>query len=87
MIFVGTSMAFFAIVNWIKLPGFVALGQFTPENLLTTAALIPLAVAATWAGVWLVRRTNNERFYKIIYALMIVVGLKLVQSGVELLLA
>jgi uncharacterized protein len=86
-VFVGTGMVFFAIVNWIKLPGFLALGQFTPQNLLTTAALIPLAVVSTWAGVWLVRRTNHERFYKIIYALMMVVGLKLVHSGVELLLA
>lgn len=86
-IFVGTSLLFFGIVNWIKLPGFLALGQFTRENLLTTAALMPLAVVSTWAGVWLVRRTNNERFYKIIYGLMMVVGLKLIHSGVTQLLA
>ncbi len=85
--FVGTSMAFFAIVNWLKLPGFIALGQFTPQNMLTTAVLMPLAIAATGAGIWLVRRTSNERFYKIIYALMILVGLKLLHSGAELLLA
>lgn len=84
--FVGTSMAFFAVVNWLKLPGFVALGQFTHQNMLTTAVLIPLAVASTWAGIWLVRRTSNERFYRIIYALMILVGLKLLHSGAELLL-
>jgi uncharacterized membrane protein YfcA len=86
-IFVGTSIAFFAIVNWIKLPGFFALGQFTRENMLTTAVLIPLAVVSTWAGVWLVRRTSHDRFYKIIYVLMVLVGLKLVHSGVELMLA
>jgi uncharacterized membrane protein YfcA len=49
--------------------------------------LIPLAVVSTWAGVWLVRRTSHERFYKIIYVLMVMVGLKLVHSGVELMLA
>lgn len=86
-VFVGTSMAFFAIVNWLKLPGFIALGEFSRQNLLTTAALMPVAVAATWAGIWLVRRTSNERFYKIIHALMIVVGLKLLHSGIELLWA
>ncbi|BCJ89870.1 UPF0721 transmembrane protein [Terrihabitans soli] len=83
-IFVGTSIAFFAIVNWIKLPGFWALGQFTEQNMLTTAVLIPLAVVSTWAGVWLVRRTSNDRFYKIIYGLMVLVGLKLMHSGIEL---
>lgn len=86
-VFVGTSIAFFAIVNWIKLPGFIALGQFTPQNLWTTAVLIPLAVVSTWAGVWLVRRTSNEVFYRIIYWLMVLVGLKLVHSGIETLIA
>jgi uncharacterized protein len=86
-IFVGTSIAFFAIVNWIKLPGFWALGQFTHENLMTTAVLIPLAVVSTYAGVWLVRRTSHDRFYRIIYALMVLVGIKLVHSGVGLILA
>lgn len=86
-IFVGTSIAFFAVVNWIKVPGFIALGEFTPQNLWTTAVLIPLAVVSTWAGVWLVRRTSNETFYRIIYWLMVLVGLKLVHSGIETLLA
>ncbi len=85
-VFVGTSIAFFAIVNWIKLPGFWALGEFTHQNMMTTAVLIPLAVVSTYAGVWLVRRTSNDRFYKIIYALMVLVGLKLVHSGAELIL-
>jgi uncharacterized protein len=83
-IFVGTSIAFFAIINWIKLPFFFGLGQFTQENILTTAALIPLAIASTYFGVWLVRRTDHDRFYKIIYGIMVLVGLKLVHSGIEL---
>ena len=50
--------------------------------MLTAAALLlPLAVAATWAGVWLVRRIDGGRFYRLIYALMIVVGLRLVWQG------
>ena len=80
-IFVGTGAVLFAAINWIKLPPYVALGQFTRENLLTSAALFPLAVLATWLGVLLVRRISGERFYTAIYILLILVGLKLVWQG------
>lgn len=74
---VGTTAVYFAATNWIKVPAYIALGQFTPSNLLTSAVLMPLAVASTFAGVWLVRRISPERFYTAIYWLMIVVGVAL----------
>lgn len=82
-VLVGTSAVYFAALNLIKVPAFAALGQFTSTNLLTAAALLPLAIAATFAGVRLVRRIDGERFYKIIYWLMILVGVVLlVEAGV-----
>ena len=77
-VLVGTTAIFFAAVNWIKVPAYWALGQFTPANLATAAALMPVAIGATLAGVWLVRRVPPERFYTAIYILMIAVGVKLV---------
>jgi uncharacterized membrane protein YfcA len=71
---VGTTAIFFAVINWLKVPAYVALGQFTRENLLAAAVLTPLAIASTLAGVWLVRRISPERFYTTIYWLMIAVG-------------
>ena len=82
-VFVGTGVFFFAAVNWIKTPAFFALGLFTRENLATSMVLLPLAAFATWLGVWLVRRVSVERFYKIIYATMAVVGLKLIYDGLS----
>lgn len=79
--FVGTSIVFFAVLNWIKLPAFFALGLFTRENLATSAALFPLAIVSTWAGVWLVRRVSTERFYRIIYIILVLVGVKLCWDG------
>jgi uncharacterized membrane protein YfcA len=73
-VFVGTSAVYFAAINLIKVPAFAALGQFSDINLLTAAALLPVAIVSTFAGVWLVRRIDGERFYKIIYCLMILVG-------------
>lgn len=71
---VGTTAIFFAAVNWIKVPAYLALGQFTRANLLTSFLLLPVALAATVAGVALVRRIAPERFFTAIYVLMIVVG-------------
>lgn len=79
--FVGTTAIFFAVGNWFKVPAFIALGQFTPDNLRATAWLLPVAIVSTLAGVRLVRSVSPARFYTLIYALMILVGAKLVQDA------
>jgi uncharacterized membrane protein YfcA len=80
-VFVGTSAIFFAVLNWIKVPAYVALGQFTRANAIATLILLPLAVLSSLAGVKLVRKLPMERFYTIIYLLMIVAGIKLLLDG------
>jgi len=80
--FVGTSAIFFAAVNWLKVPAFISLGQFTSQTLGTSVVLMPLAFASTWGGVWLVRRVPADRFFRIIYGLMLLVGIRLVWSGI-----
>ena len=77
-VFVGTMTIFFAVVNWVKVPPFVALGLFTQQTVLTSIALFPLAIAATWAGVFLVRRIPSDQFSRMISALMILIGAKLI---------
>jgi uncharacterized membrane protein YfcA len=81
-VLVGTTALFFGAVNWLKVPAYLALGQFTPANLATSLVLLPVAIVATFAGVWLVRRVAAKRFYTLIYVLMIGVGVKLVWDGV-----
>ena len=86
-LFVGTGVVFFALVNLIKVPPYIALGQLTRDNLMTSAVLFPLAIASTWAGVWLVRRVSGERFYDIVYVLLLLLGGKLVWDGASWLLS
>lgn len=81
-VLIGTTAISFAILNWMKVPAYAALGQFTRENLIATALLVPVALLSTVAGVWLVRRVDPARFYVMIYALMILVGLKLIYDAV-----
>lgn len=80
-IFAGTSVVFFAAVNAMKLVPYFLLGQFSHENLATSAVLAPLAPVATLAGIWLVKRIEPGVFYRIIYWLLLPIGLKLAYDG------
>lgn len=84
--FVGSAALFFAALNLIKVPPFLALGVLTPAVLATAAMLFPLAVAANLAGIWLVRRVPPELFYRLIYALTFLVGCVLLAGGIRALL-
>jgi uncharacterized membrane protein YfcA len=83
MRFVGTSTIFFALVNWMKLVPFFALGMFSADNFKTSLVLIPLAIATNFLGVWLVRITPTERFYRIAYVLVFLIGVALIETGLQ----
>jgi len=78
---VGTSVIFFAFMNEMKIVPYFVLGQFSARNFATSLALLPLAVAANYFGIWLVRRTPTERFYQIAYLLMLLISLALLWQG------
>ena len=82
-VFAGTATMFFAAVNLLKIPPYFLLGQFSRENLTVSAGLIPIAILATFAGVWLVRRMPADRFYSFILALTFLIGVKLTYDAVQ----
>ncbi len=82
MTFVGTTAIFFAVINLLKVVPYFALGQFSAENLATSAVLLPAAYATNMFGIWLVRRTPTELFYRIAYLLVFLVSLELIRGGV-----
>lgn len=77
-IFAGSSVIFFAVVNWVKAVPYFFLGQFSSDNLLASAILLPVSIPATLFGVWLVKRFRQEQFYELIYWLIFLIGLYLV---------
>jgi uncharacterized membrane protein YfcA len=78
---VGTTVIFFAILNLMKVVPYFALGQFSARNLATSAALLPLAVAANFLGIWLVRITPTHAFYRLAYVLMLFIAIALLWQG------
>lgn len=81
LVFAGTATMFFAATNVAKVVPYFALGQFTTDNLLTSAVLFPLAIVTNFLGFWLVRITPQERFYKIVYVITFVISLELIRNG------
>ena len=79
--FVGTGTIFFAVVNWLKVLPYFALGNFTRHGILVSLALMPVAVMANFLGIWLVRVTPMGLFYRIAYVLVFLLSLALIWQG------
>jgi uncharacterized membrane protein YfcA len=79
--YTGAAVRFFAILNLVKLGPYFALGQFGTANLTISATLVPLAIAATALGGFVVKRMKPDVFYPFMYAMAFVAGLKLAYDG------
>lgn len=81
-LFVGTTVIFFTVVNYVKLIPYYWLGQLSNTNLTLSLLLVPAAVVGVWMGIWLHQRLNDRLFYQICYSLLAVLSLKLIWDGV-----
>lgn len=83
---VGTYTIYFAALNWLKIGPYFELGQFSIATLENSLVLLPVAIAANFLGIWLVRRTSTGLFYQIAYVLVFLISLELIRSGTMTLL-
>jgi uncharacterized membrane protein YfcA len=81
LVFIGTSSVLFALINWMKVPAYVALGAFPHEVIVAAVLLMPLAIVSTLLTVRWMKRMKPERFYMLIYLLMVFLGAKLLWDG------
>ncbi|MBE0614225.1 MAG: sulfite exporter TauE/SafE family protein [Burkholderiales bacterium] len=78
---VGTTVVFFAIVNFVKLIPYTLLGLFDGSNLATSAGLAPVGLLGIFCGVWLRKIIPEGPFYRLCYAFLLVAGIKLLYDG------
>src|SRR5262249_60847777 len=71
----------------MKPPAYNALDQLPADNLGVGALLLPVALLANYAGLWLVRRTPGEPFFRIAYVLMFLISVELIRGALTELLA
>jgi hypothetical protein len=80
--FVATTVVFFAVMNYVKLAPYAWLGQFDNSNLMTALVLSPLAPVGMGMGIWLHHRVTDRFFFQVAYAMLFVVGVKLIWDGI-----
>ncbi len=80
-LFQATTVAFFFVVNWLKLPAYAWLDQLDTTNLTTSLILAPLAPLGIWIGRVAHDRIDESAFYHVVYGSLIVIGTKLVYDG------
>jgi hypothetical protein len=76
--FLGTAAWFFFLVNFSKVPLFVALGMITPQTLRLDALLVPVVVLGALIGVLVVRRIPQRVFNVLVLVLAGLAALRLV---------
>ncbi|MFA7624571.1 MAG: sulfite exporter TauE/SafE family protein [Pusillimonas sp.] len=79
---VGTVTIFFAIVNYVKLVPYAALGLLDATNLGTSLVLAPLAVIGVKLGIYLHDKISPVVFFRLMYIFLFGTGVKLMWDGV-----
>jgi len=87
VLFAGTTIVFFAVINATKVVPYLALGLFDATNLATSAVLAPAAAAGIVLGILLRKHISRTIFFRIVYGFVFVTGCKLLYDGMHTLLA
>ena len=78
VVFAATMTVFFFVINLSKWVPYGWLGLLDLRNMATSLALMPFAPIGVIAGVRLAHRIEPRLFYRLLYAGMLLTGLKLV---------
>ncbi|HEX5738238.1 MAG TPA: sulfite exporter TauE/SafE family protein [Hydrogenophaga sp.] len=77
LLFTGTLAFFFFFINIAKWIPYAWLGLLDLRNMTTSLVLLPFAPIGVWLGVRIAHRIKPKLFYRLIYAGMLLTGLKL----------
>jgi uncharacterized membrane protein YfcA len=81
-VFAGTTTITFAAINLVKLLPYWQLGQLQPDNLQFSLLLMPVAVAGTFLGVWLVRIIPERAYFVLVHVALFALSIQLVLAAV-----
>jgi uncharacterized membrane protein YfcA len=81
--FIATCLLYFAVINYAKILPYWWLGLFDLRNISTALALTPLGIAGIYGGIWLQKRIDARWFYRVLYGMLSVTGVKLLYDGIS----
>lgn len=79
--FIGTTTLFFALMNLLKLPGYIHAGVLDLTMLPRVIWLLPLIPLGVWLGRFITRRMSTRVFETIMLVLLFLMGGWLLVSG------
>jgi uncharacterized membrane protein YfcA len=77
-VFLGTSVLFFAILNWIKVPYYLYIHLFDFQELKQVAWVFLIVPFGVWFGRWLVTKVSKTIFDNIILVLLLITAILLI---------
>lgn len=77
-VFLGTSVLFFAILNWIKVPYYLYIHLFDFHRIIQVAWVFLIIPFGVWFGRWLVTKVSKNFFDNIILVLLVFSALMLI---------
>lgn len=75
--FVGTTVLYYTLLNWIKVPSYVLTGILDRHVLAASLWLVPAIPVGAYMGVKLNRLCPERWFNPIVYTVVVVTGVKL----------
>jgi len=75
--FVATTVLYYACLNVLKLPFFIANGMLTWRVALSALWLAPVVVLGALLGKWMNQRISESVFSAIVYAVVVLSAVKL----------
>ncbi len=81
--YVGTSAAYFFVLNTAKVPFYAMTGEFAHASPLVSARFLPVLVGGAWVGFQVNRRMRDVAFTKFIYAGTFALGWYVLFDGVR----
>ena len=79
---IATTAVFFAFLNFIKIPPYIALGQLNLANLSTALVLCLVTPVGIRIGIWLQGKVSTETVYRVGRIGLFLTGCKLIYDGV-----
>jgi uncharacterized membrane protein YfcA len=77
-VFIATSVLFFFILNWIKVPYYFYARLFDFNQLWRIVWLMPLVPVGAWVGKWAANKIDKLTFERVIVALLVVLAVLLI---------
>lgn len=77
-VFVATSVLFYAILNWVKVPYYYFSGLFDFQQLQQILWVLIIVPFGVWIGRWMVSRVSKVIFDNIILVLLVITAILLI---------